>query len=119
MRQQPPKENEADYTPWPPDPPDATLHWDAEWVAPPDGPPDLGHLHWIDPDGNHAVIQVTHGADTVLRNTDGKAVTNVWNITEVDSGLFLRVTPSIHFIGYFHSPKPVTFRQVPELPWPE
>lgn len=40
---------------------------------------------------------------------------HVWHM-EVDENGMVTISPSIHFIGHFHSPNPVNFRLVTELP---
>lgn len=102
-------------TPWPAEVPDATLRWIDRWEAS-DRWPDLGYLHWYDVHGDRAAIPVTHAADGQLPTTDdSEHVMNVWHVEELDGGLLL-VSPSVHFIGYWHSPNPVTFHRVDALP---
>lgn len=87
--------------PWFTEPPDAKLargnHIDD----------DLAYLHFIGPDGERAVIWVTEG-ETTQRHGQ-----NVWHI-EV-AGDVATVSPSVHFVGHWHSPNPVKFRLVEEL----
>lgn len=68
-----------------------------------------GYLHFIDPGGNRAVIPVTKG-ETYETEERGP----VWHI-EVN-GKQATVSPSIHFVGHFHSPNPVHFKLVRSLP---
>lgn len=89
--------------PWFSEPPQAMLKWS-------DG---LGHLHFYDPNGKKAVIPVTHGETYVRRTTDGSPGSPIWHI-EVD-GDTATVSPSVHFVGYWHSPNPVQFKLVEEL----
>lgn len=70
----------------------------------------LGHLRFYDPNGRNAVIPVSYG-DT--ESETARCHTNVWHI-EV-TGDLITVSPSIHFIGHFHSPNPVQFRLVESL----
>jgi hypothetical protein len=97
-------------SPWPPEPPDATLMW----LDPhPVHLPDLGYLHWFDVHGDRAAIPVTRGATTKV-----EAIGHVWHIEELPDDM-LRVSPSVHFIGYWHSPNPVLFHRVQQLVDPE
>lgn len=92
-------------TPWPDGPVAAELHWLA------DDPE--GYLHFVDPNGDRAVVPVTrevHHADT--------ARGPVWHIDTPDGtepGSVVTVSPSIHYRGHFHSPKPVQFRLVADV----
>lgn len=63
----------------------------------------LGRLWFDSPeDGNQVQVAVTTGPHT--QNADE----HIWHI-EVNEGI-ATVSPSIHFIGHFHSPNPVQFR---------
>lgn len=96
-------------TPWFTSPPDAALRWGHHVRD------DLGYLHFIDPNGDRAVVWVSK---TVPEGGDKIAGQNVWHIDVPDEtpGTLVTVTPSIHFIDYFHSPRPVQFRLVDALP---
>lgn len=90
-------------TPWPAGVVHAYLHWPVERAP-------LGELWFIDPNGERAVIHVdTKATDEGYQ--DSRIKQNVWRITELDDGT-VRVSPSIHYIGRFHSPRPVRFRLV-------
>lgn len=103
--------------PWPSEPPEATLMW---LDAAPEGVPDLGYVHWFDMNGDRAAIPVTTGEHTKLTTSDGGTM-NVWHIelptmaADDPNPVLLTVSPSVHFIGYWHSPNPVTFRRVEQL----
>lgn len=85
--------------PWPKGLVEAKLEW-------PDGEP-TGYLHFFGPDGERAAVAVTRGPD----GNDGSR--NIWHVE--DDGTIATVTPSIHYVGKWHSPKPVRFRLVDEL----
>jgi hypothetical protein len=86
--------------PWFTEPPPAKLEPGTE--------PEIQWLHFIDPQGHHAVVYVTTGQRMVDRRGE-----NVWHIEVADE--VATVSPSIHFLGYWHSPNPVTFRLVDSL----
>lgn len=91
---------EADEVPWFAEPPPAHL------IETDDG----AWLHFIDPTGNRAAIPVTRGDDMAESATQDRPV---WHIdTDGDRAI---VTPSVHFVGFWHSPKPVSFLLVDEL----
>lgn len=90
--------------PWFSSPPDAKLVWGNHLR------PDLGYLHFIDPEGRRAVVWVSR--ETPIGG-EAFAGANVWHI-DID-GTVATVSPSIHFIGHFHSPRPVTFHLVDDL----
>jgi hypothetical protein len=69
---------------------------------------DHGYLHFIDPDGNKQVVWVTEG-----ETTQTPAGRNVWHI-QVNGDLAI-VSPSIHYVGVFHTPNPVHFQLVEDL----
>jgi hypothetical protein len=93
-------------TPWFTEPPRATLNWTDR--------PKLGHIKFVDPNGDLAVFHVTEN-DTYDLTTEppGKHVTHVWHV-EVN-GDIATVSPSVHFVGRWHSPNPVQFKIVGEL----
>lgn len=95
-------------TPWFTSPPDAMVRWDHHLRD------DLGYLHFVDPNGRKAVVWVSK---TVPDGGDNVGGQNVWRI-DVDkpSPGMATVSPSIHFIDHFHSPRPVVFRLVDALP---
>lgn len=93
--------SEGTEVPWFSSPPTAMLIWDREEE-------DLGHLHFVDPEGKKAVVHVTHGA-----HTKHDLGFHVWHI-EVSTGV-ATVSPSTHFVGSWHSPNPVQFRLVDSL----
>jgi hypothetical protein len=80
--------------PWFSEPPEATLRWDGN----------RGYLHFTDPKGNHAAVPVTK--DETVGNSFG----HVWHISIEDSTA--TVSPSIHYVGDWHSPNPVVFKLV-------
>lgn len=77
---------EADYPPWPATPPEAKR--DTDW------------LHFYGPDGQRAAVPITGP--------------KAWGITDNGDGT-VTVAPSIHLVGSWHSPNPVTFRLVADL----
>lgn len=93
---------ESAYTPWPAEPVAAWLDWPDD-IAP------VGRLWYRDPDGGRAMTHVEHGIS--LEGRSDPKYGNVWSIVEHDDGT-VTVSPSIHAIGYFHTPKPVRFRLV-------
>jgi hypothetical protein len=78
---------------WFESPPDAQLIWELDT--------DMGHLHFVDPKGNKAVIHVTKGP------TRAEQHYNVWHIDIVDD--VATVSPSVHYVGQWHTPNPVQF----------
>lgn len=94
--------------PWFTSPPDAKLVWGHHLRD------DLGYLHFIDPEGHRAVVWVSKTNTVEGEQFAGQ---NVWHIDIPDEtpGALVTVSPSIHFIGHFHSPRPVQFRLVDEL----
>jgi hypothetical protein len=68
----------------------------------------IGSLRFIDPEGHPARISVTHGPSY---STDAE---HVWHIEENADGT-VTVSPSVHFIGHFHTGNPVVFRLVGAL----
>ena len=91
---------------WFTSPPDATLAWTDR--------PRLGHLMFIDPNGKLAAVPVTleRTADAIRGE---QYSIPVWHIDVDDQGRTAVVSPSIHFVGRWHSPNPVHFRLVDEL----
>lgn len=85
---------------YPSEPLNATLYWDKERTS-------EGWLHFIDPEGKKAVIRVTKGSQG--KDEHGQ---NVWHI-EI-AGDEAIVSPSIHFVGHWHSPNPVKFKLMSE-----
>lgn len=73
------------------------------------GDPDSGHLHFYGPDGKRAVVHVTEG-ETHYNEHFGY---NVWHIDV--QGSTATVSPSIHYVGAWHTPNPVQFILVKEL----
>jgi hypothetical protein len=69
-----------------------------------------GYLHFYAPDGERAVVKV----DTVFVPLVSD---DVWHVefAEADGEKFVKVSPSIHYVGHWHSPNPVIFRLVDEL----
>lgn len=97
-------------TPWFTEPPAARLTW------PESSAPD-GNLFFIDPNGERAVIAVTKGPTRSDRDEHGRTIRHVWHVDEPTPDGRVVVSPSIHFVGHFHSPNPVTFRLVDDLDW--
>jgi hypothetical protein len=92
--------------PWFTSPPEATLNWTDR--------PKLGHIKFRDPNGEIAVFHVTEGETYDLHTKPpGKYRTPVWHI-EVN-GDIATVSPSVHFVGRWHSPNPVQFKLVEEV----
>lgn len=89
--------------PWFTTPPEAWLAWSEQDV--------LGHLWFLDPNGERAIVPVTKG------QTQGppEQSFNIWHI-EIEGNL-ATVSPSIHYIGKWHSPNPVQFVLVDKKPW--
>ena len=68
---------------------------------------DLWNLWFYSPeDGSKVAVLVTEGDD---RSPWRRS--NVWKLKHNDDGT-ITVSPSIHFVGHFHSPNPVTFKLV-------
>lgn len=84
--------------PWFTEPPAAALRWDEH--------DDEGYLRFVGPDGDRAVIAVTHGPD----RHDHELARNIWHIDV--AGDVATVSPSVHFVDHWHSPNPATFRLV-------
>lgn len=65
-----------------------------------------GFLHFNNPkNGDREAIRVTLGVSY--------SRSNHWHVWHIEHrGTELIVSPSIHFLGYFHSPNPVTFRLI-------
>jgi hypothetical protein len=78
--------------PWFTEPPLATLTW---------GKDGLGHLRFVDPKGDKAVVLVTKDRPFSDENK------HVWHIHI--AGSRATVSPSIHFIGRWHTPNPAIF----------
>ncbi len=89
--------------PWFSEPPEATIRWVQE--------PTLGHLWFIDPKGRKATVPVTKGETYTI---GGKVGMHVWHI-DID-GDTATVSPSIHYVGWWHSPNPVVLKLVDRLP---
>lgn len=96
---------EAEYTPWPAEPVAAWLTWDIAWDL-----SGVGQLWFIDPDGRNAIVHVERGI-THEGRLEASIRQHVWRI-DVDGDQAV-VSPSIHFVGHFHTPRPVRFRLVP------
>lgn len=90
---------------WFSEPPEATLRWS---VA-----DEIGHLKFIDPNGEVAIIPVTRGETHVRRSSDDRPGSPIWHIETQDD--VATVSPSVHFIGKWHSPNPVQFKLMEEL----
>jgi hypothetical protein len=91
---------EADYPPWPSEPLPAKR--DTDW------------LHFYGPDGERGAIPITvEGC-----RQGGQRSLQPWAIVDNGDGT-ATVSPSIHQVGSWHSPNPVTFRLVGELPDPK
>lgn len=95
--------------PWFSEPPEAKLARDGVQ----EGDVIQGFLHFIDPQGKKAVVPVTFGPTTQLRTAENLPASNVWHIDI--NGDEATVSPSIHYVGFWHSPNPVRFRLVEEL----
>lgn len=83
--------------PWPAEPMPADLYWS------PDS--DRGWLHFTDPRGDYAVVPVSV-AEPV---STGTGLGNVWKIELPEGDGIATVSPSIHWVGAWHSPNPVRF----------
>jgi len=66
---------------------------------------DKSWLHFYGPDGERAAVP-----------TEGP---NKWNLELSKCGGYVRISPSIHNVGYWHSPNPVIFKLVKELKDPK
>jgi hypothetical protein len=103
---------EEGYAPWPTEILDAELRWPGTFTD----RPDIGQLWFKSPEDGHPVSifvsQEPNGGEQI-------SGTNIWHIElashDAAPGERIVVSPSIHFIGHFHSPNPVTFNLVPEL----
>jgi hypothetical protein len=93
--------SEQTEVPWFDSPPDAHLAWPERSSE--------GYLHFYGPDGERAVIPVTEGP-----SREAPQRGPVWHI-EVADGV-ATVSPSVHFVGHWHSPNPVQFRLVEATP---
>lgn len=90
---------------WFSEPPEAMVKWSK--------PEELGHLHFIDPNGERAVVPVTTGP---TRGPESGSEMIVWHVDMTGAiGDIITVSPSIHFVGKWHSPNPVQFKLVEEL----
>jgi hypothetical protein len=85
---------------WPNEYIGAKLYWDKD-------DPTWGWLHFIDPRGNRAVVPVTTGPQTERSGSP------VWHVEVTDDHAV--VSPSVHYVGVWHSPNPVVFKLVEEL----
>lgn len=83
--------------------PEATLAWE-------DDDPTKGWLHFVDPKGNKHSIPVTTGPTIGT----GTGFGNVWHVDI--GGEQATVSPSVHYVGEWHSPNPVVFSLVDKLP---
>ena len=90
--------DESKEVPWFGEPPDAALYWSSEY---------LGHLHFIDPQGKKAVVPVTKSSACHDERM------SIWHI-DVD-GDIATVSPSVHYIGRWHTPNPVQFKLVSSI----
>lgn len=103
--------------PWPPGDREALIDW-----TPIDAPgfDGVGVLCFISPEtegwhaGGRCPIHVSRTCGTGGTQIGDPPHTNVWHVTENGDGT-VTVSPSIHFIGHFHSPNPVRFRLVESL----
>jgi hypothetical protein len=82
--------------PWPAEPVSAELYW-------PLGSPE-GYLHFVGPDDGRAVVPVTRGPHTQTSQRGP-----VWHLELADDSDEAVVSPSIHYVGFWHSPNPVRF----------
>lgn len=98
----------SDEVPWFTEPPPARLDWSSNT---------LGHLHFYDPHGERAAVPVTRGPSYERPSNNGLWGSPVWHIDE--DGEIVTVSPSVHFVGHWHSPNPVQFRLVEELDDPK
>ena len=103
--------------PWPSGDVDAELDWTPIEVLGFEG---LGVLWFLSPetDGWHAghryPIHVSKTCGDGGMSVGTPPHTNVWRIVENGDGT-VTVSPSVHFVGHFHSPRPVRFRIVESL----
>jgi len=72
-----------------------------------------GWLHFYDPNGDRAAIPL----DDQYGYLEGSG-RPIWHAERNEDGT-VTVTPSIHHVGHWHSPNPVTFRLVSELKDPK
>lgn len=99
---------EAEYTPWPKSPVTAWLDPPADDLAEL-GLPNLRRLWFLDPDGRRAMVHVEQGI-TLNGRLESKIRQHVWSIDDLgEPGELVTVSPSIHFVGHFHTPRPVRF----------
>ncbi len=85
-------------TPWPLGPYPAWLTMDNDGYE--------GFLYFKDPgNGSNNCVRVTLGVSYSTTNW------HVWHL-EHRGGTEVIVSPSIHYIGYFHTPNPVTFKLI-------
>lgn len=69
-----------------------------------------GFLHFIDPQDQKAAIPVTLGDHGELTSDSGPS-SPIWHIDLPTEGTDIAtVSPSVHFIGHWHSPNPVQFK---------
>lgn len=88
---------------WPTTTPSARLVWDWWGV--------VGRLEFISPKtGRKVDVIVTTGDDQWLDQITIKLGEHAWHIDLDGSDAVVR--PSIHFVGHFHSPNPVSFKLV-------
>jgi hypothetical protein len=100
--------SEQNEVPWFSEPPEAKL----ARKGCKEGDVIYGWLHFIDPQGNRAAVPVTLGEQTTME-FDGGPGSPIWHI-DID-GDVATVSPSIHYVGAWHSPNPVQFKLVKEI----
>lgn len=105
--------SQATEVPWPREPVEAKLSW--QRGATRDEGSEEGFLHFYGPDGKRAVVPITREPHSQYI-FQGRTF-NIWHI-EVD-GEIATVSPSVHYLGSWHSPNPVRFRLVDEIQQPE
>jgi hypothetical protein len=93
---------------WPSEMQEARLNWPGSSVR-----SGIGNLWFLSPENGERCAVPVSKANHEAAST--KAGTNVWQIVDNGDGT-VTVHPSIHFIGHFHSPNPVTFNLVTDLP---
>lgn len=72
-----------------------------------------GWLHFFDPNGNRAAVPVTLGPHTEYKPADNLRGSPIWHVDIADD--IATVSPSVHYVGFWHSPNPVQFRLVDDL----